>query len=350
MERTDLGRRHMGWTYLGGYGLRRRGLAVTGSRAADRKGASRRGLRSLLAARATRIVGLITFLLTLATALLLWTPALQNKAPGPTHLPWWAMVLMFSVAEMVVLHIQIRREAQTVSLSEIPLVVGLFMAGPVGLLVGRVVGSLLIFVFHRRQTPIKVAFNTALVFASGAIALAIWSLAFNGQEAGPEAWAAAFAALVAAGSFDATITTMAIACYEGRIKFFRMAREVASAGTLAAAVGTVGLVAATAVTYDVRSAFLVEAAGALLLLGYRAYASLRERHESLEQLYHFSEVVSGAHDVDTVLRSVLGQARQLLRADRAEFLAHAFPSSLAPQRMTLLSDGVQRVGGPNEPM
>ncbi len=317
---------------------------MTGSRAADHRGASRRGLRALLTARGTRIAGLIVFLVGLGTALLLWTPALENKAPGPTDLPWWAMVLMFGVAEMVVLHIQIRREAQTVSLSEIPLVVGLFMADPVALLIGRVLGSLLIFVFHRRQAPIKVAFNTALVFSSGALALTIWSLAFNGQEAGPAAWAAAFAALVAAGSFDATITTMAIACYEGRIKISRMAREVASAGTLAAAVGTVGLVAATAVTYDVRSAFLVEAAGALLLLGYRAYASLRERHESLEQLYHFSEVVSGAHDVDTVLRSVLGQARQLLRSDRAEFLAFDFPGSLAPHRMSLLPEGVRRDG------
>ncbi|HUR04271.1 MAG TPA: EAL domain-containing protein [Nonomuraea sp.] len=317
---------------------------MTGSRAVDRKGASRRGLGALRSARGTRIVGLIVLLIGLGTALLMYTPALDNKAPGPTHLPWWAMVLMFGVSEMVVLHIQIRREAQTVSLSEIPLVVGLFMAGPVGLLVGRVVGSLLIFVFHRRQTPIKVAFNTALVFASGALALTIWSLAFNGQEAGPAAWAAAFAALVAAGSFDASITTLAIACYEGRIKLSRMAREVASAGTLAAAVGTVGLVAATAITYDVRSAFLVEAAGALLLLGYRAYASLRERHESLEQLYHFSEVVSGAHDVDTVLRSVLGQARQLLRSDRAEFLAFDFPGSLAPARMSLLPEGVRRDG------
>ena len=315
---------------------------MTGSRAVDRKGASRRGLRVLLTARGTRIAGLIFFLVALGAALLVFTPALENKATGPTHLPWWAMVLMFAVAEMVVLHIQIRREAQTVSLSEIPLVVGLFMADPIGLLVGRVLGSFLIFVFHRRQAAIKVAFNTALVFSSGALALAIWSLSFTGSEPGPEAWAAAFAALIAAGSFDATITTMAIACYEGRIKISRMAREVASAGTLAAAVGTVGLVAATAITYDVRSAFLVEAAGALLLLGYRAYASLRERHESLEQLYHFSEVVSGAHDVDTVLRSVLAQARQLLRSDRAEFLAFDFPGSLAPHRMSLLPEGVRK--------
>ncbi|MGQ0630800.1 MAG: putative bifunctional diguanylate cyclase/phosphodiesterase [Sporichthyaceae bacterium] len=293
--------------------------------------------------RRLRIAGLVLCLAAIGAALAAWGPALQAKAPGATHLPWWAMVLMFAVAEMVVLHIQVRREAQTVSLSEIPLVVGLFMADPLGVVIGRALGSFVVFAVHRRQAPIKVLFNTSLVTTSSVLALTIWSLAYSGTEVGPIAWAAAFAALVAAGAFEAAFTTMAIACYEGRVTLRGLARSIASAGTLSASVGTVGLVAATAVTYDVRSAFIVEAAGAMLLLGYRAYASLRERHESLEQLYHFSEVVSGAHDVDTVLRSVLGQARQLLRSDRAEFLAYDFPGSLAPARMSLLPTGVETI-------
>ncbi|MGQ0846001.1 MAG: putative bifunctional diguanylate cyclase/phosphodiesterase [Sporichthyaceae bacterium] len=294
--------------------------------------------------RTWRVLGLVGVLLGVTYLLLQHTDALQ--APGldrPVWLPWWSMVLMFAAAEAVVLHIQVQREAQTVSLSEIPLVVGLFMAEPAALLVGRVLGSFLVFTLQRRQAPIKVAFNTALVLASGSLALFVWSLTYADISTGPQAWAGVFAALVAAGTFDAIATTMAIACYENSVKLRRVLREIAAAGVLAAAVGTVGLVAATAISYDVRSAFLVEAAGALLLLAYRAYASLRERHESLEQLYHFSEVVSGAHDVDTVLRSVLEQARQLLRADRAEFLGADFPGALAPHRMTLLGDGFQRV-------
>ncbi|MGQ0463850.1 MAG: putative bifunctional diguanylate cyclase/phosphodiesterase [Sporichthyaceae bacterium] len=303
--------------------------------------------------RTIRVLALIGALLGITYVLLTQTAALdtarlfENAGESsilgpPVLLPWWSLVLMFAAAEAVVLHIQVQREAQTVSLSEIPLVVGLFMAEPVSLLVGRTLGSFLVFTLQRRQAPIKVAFNTALVLASGSIALTVWSLTFAEIQSGPQAWAGVFAALVAAGTFDAIATTMAIACYENSVKLRRVLREIASAGTLAAAVGTVGLVAATAISYDVRSAFLVEAAGALLLLAYRAYASLRERHESLEQLYHFSEVVSGAHDVDTVLRSVLEQARELLRADRAEFLGANFPGALAPHRMTLLSDGFQQ--------
>jgi len=321
---------------------------LTTAASARRRGRRRFGsLGAVIAAprRAVRIVGLVVALVGTTLLLLTRTPALQTPTSGPVHLPWWTMMIMFAAAEMVVLHIQVQREAQTVSLSEIPLVIGLFMAGPVALLVGRTLGSFAVFTLHRRQAAIKVAFNTALVLASTSLALTIWALSWSGINAGPGAWAAVFAALIAGGTFDAAVTTLAIACYESSVRLHRVLREIAAAGVLAAALGCVGLVAATAITYDVRAAFLVEAAGALMLLGYRAYASLRERHESLEQLYHFSEVVSGAHDIDTVLHSVLEQARELLRADRAEFLAFAFPGDLAPRRMTLLADGMQRVSG-----
>ena len=40
--------------------------------------------------------------------------------PGP-DLPWWALAAMFGAVEVCVLHVQVRREAQTVSLHEIPL-------------------------------------------------------------------------------------------------------------------------------------------------------------------------------------------------------------------------------------
>ena len=320
-------------------------VAIAARRSRARRGASTDPAAFGARRRTVRVLALVGALLGLTYVLLTHTQALHTPVLGPVQLPWWSLVLMFAAAEAVVLHIQVQREAQTVSLSEIPLVVGLFMAEPVALLVGRTLGSFLVFTLQRRQAPIKVAFNTALVLASGSVALTIWSLTWADIDTGPQAWAGVFAALVAAGTFDAVATTMAIACYETSVKLRRVLREIAAAGVLAASVGTVGLVAATAISYDVRSAFLVEAAGALLLLAYRAYASLRERHESLEQLYHFSEVVSGAHDVDTVLRSVLEQARQLLRADRAEFLAYDFPGALAPHRMTLLSDGFQRVAG-----
>ena len=58
--------------------------------------------------------------------------------------------------------------------------------------------------------------------------------------------------------------------------------------------------------------------GAGLLLGYRAYASLADRHLSLERLYRFTQAVTSAPEVDEIIGNVLREAKELLRAERAE--------------------------------
>ena len=62
------------------------------------------------------------------------------------------------------------------------------------------------------------------------------------------------------------------------------------------------------------------ASGAMLMVGYRAYASLADRHTSLERLFRFSRELSAAPASDEVLPSVLEQARDLLRGEAAEVL------------------------------
>ena len=52
---------------------------------------------------------------------------------------------------------------------------------------------------------------------------------------------------------------------------------------------------------------------------YRAYSSLRQRYDSLSLLYDFTHLVSGAREPDQVLDAMLTQAKDLLRAERAEF-------------------------------
>ncbi|MDT7547143.1 MAG: hypothetical protein QOE99_3253, partial [Actinomycetota bacterium] len=69
---------------------------------------------------------------TLLAAALLCASTFENASPLLTTpaLPWGVLIVLFAVAESSVLHIQLRREARTVSLSEIPLVLGLFLASP----------------------------------------------------------------------------------------------------------------------------------------------------------------------------------------------------------------------------
>ena len=110
-------------------------------------------------------------------------------------LPWWFFVAAFALTEAVVMNIQVRREAQTISTSELPLVLGLFLAAPGALLLGRLVGSCLIFVFYRRSSALKSTFNAALVSAETVVAISVFHLVLPGMSAlGPRSWLAAYAA------------------------------------------------------------------------------------------------------------------------------------------------------------
>ncbi len=110
---------------------------------------------------------------------------LLDRGPFLPHpnLSWWALALGFATAETCVQHLQGRRHAQTFSLSEIPLVLGLFMATPAQLLLGQVVGLLFTLTFIRRSPGVKIAFNTILHASEAAVAMMLFralAAAFGG--------------------------------------------------------------------------------------------------------------------------------------------------------------------------
>ena len=80
------------------------------------------------------------------------------------------------VAEVFVLHVQVKREAQTLALSEIPLVLGLAFAAPGALVAGFVTGGALAYVFHRHQRGLKLAYNLALKATDGILAVTLYTL------------------------------------------------------------------------------------------------------------------------------------------------------------------------------
>ena len=102
-----------------------------------------------------RVICLVAVLAVVGTVL--WA-ALQihpPDAPLDLRIPWWLLALMFAATEIWVFHIQVGREAQSISISEIPLVLALFYSMPEDLLVARVVGPALVMLLHRKQTLLK---------------------------------------------------------------------------------------------------------------------------------------------------------------------------------------------------
>ena len=60
---------------------------------------------------------------------------------GVLELTWWALGAMYALALSLDVVVTVRREAQMLTLTEVPLVLGLMFASPMQLLLGRLVGA-----------------------------------------------------------------------------------------------------------------------------------------------------------------------------------------------------------------
>jgi len=267
-----------------------------------------------------RVLCLVAVLAVVGTVL--WTTLQLNPpdAPQDLRIPWWLLALMFAATEIWVFHIQVGREAQSISISEIPLVLALFYSLPEDLLVARVVGPALVMLLHRKQTMLKSGVNIALVFTDTAVALTIFAAVGGGSTAdGPREWAGAVLAAAAAMAVDLFVLQLIIRWYDGASPLAGWRSTTLGVG-IAAASALLGLVPVLTLRLGALAAIPLLAAGTVLMLGYRAYASLAERHNSLERLFHFSRELSVAPESEDVLPSILHQARELLRGEAAEVL------------------------------
>ena len=265
----------------------------------------------------------------LATAMCAATAAVWTAGLGGTHdggpaawslsLPWWILLPMFVAAEVVVFHLQYRREARSVSASEIPLVLGLHLSAPGVLQISRLVSGLLVFVVHRRQTPLKVAFNVALLLLDTTAAIVVFDVIAQGARPllDTRGWIAAVCAAVVSSVIDALLLSLVISWYDQAFSWRSAVKDLWFGGRLAALVGTVGVIPVFALAVGTAAVLPLVAAGVVLVLGFRSYAELADRHTSLSRLYQFSEAVTVAPSTEAVLRSVLQESRELLRAETA---------------------------------
>ena len=269
---------------------------------------------------ATRVLLAGALVASLGAAALATTVGVRHPVDAMS-LPWPLLVLLFVAVEASVLHVQVRREAQTISMSEIPLVLGLFLADPAVVVLTRVVGSGLVYVFYRRQAPLKVAFNLSLAFAEVSLALAVFHAVSGSADAvSPTSWVATYLAVLASSSFSAMVVTLVIYLYEGGLRLKDLRSALATGLPIATLTATIGLIATNCLILSAQTAWLLALAAVLGVMAYRAYASLVDRHLSLERLYRFSQVVGSHPEVEGVVQSVLAQARDLLHAERAELL------------------------------
>ncbi len=234
----------------------------------------------------------------------------------PIRIPWWALAAMFGLAEAFAVHFQIRREAHAFSLSEIPLVLGLFFVPPAELLLAQLLGAGVALLF-RRQSPVKLAFNLGHFMVETGLAVLVFRAVLRGDPTGVAGWLAAFAAVLTTTAVGAVTVTAAISLAEGRPQMQTLPRGIGFGSIVSLTNCCLALIGVTILWRAPEATWLVAVPALILFLSYRSYTRQRQQHETLQALYESTRVLQGSLQVESTIRELLAQARRMFRAELA---------------------------------
>ena len=291
-----------------------------------------------LALRGSSGVWIVTSLVASLSAVLLLTWRGPSQPALDVQMPWWLLAAVFAIVEAFVVHVQFGRETESFSLSEIPLVLGLFFVGPRELVLAQLLGAAVALVIVRRQAIVKLAYNLAHFSLVTIVAAMIFRAVLgNHPAAGAHGWAAAFTATMVAMVMGVAMVLLAISLTEGS-RQTHMAPRVLWMGAVVGATNTsLALVGVMIVNTLPSAAWLLLVPSATLFFAYRSYTGQRQRNESLQLLYESTRSLQQSLKVEETMRTLLAQARQMLRADLARVTL--FPTAEDGARRTVLGPG-----------
>jgi diguanylate cyclase (GGDEF)-like protein len=239
---------------------------------------------------------------------------------GALTLEWWQLAIAFYVAEVYVVHLQFRKQAHTLSMTEFGLVVGLFFASPAALFAAQFIGAGVALSVHRRQKPMKLAFNLAELPLCSGIALLIFRSYYDGDPYAMRTWALVLFAAAVAHIVGVLLVSAVIAVVEARLTTSQLPQTLAISLVGALAAASIGLAGVLLTEARAEAGLLLLLPALTCALAFRAYMKQREQQEHLEFLYESMRATHGAPEFGLAVGQLLVAARRLLRADYAEIL------------------------------
>ncbi len=242
-----------------------------------------------------------------------------------SHLPLSAAVVrlvllagVFALCDGAVIHIELGRNAHSVSLGEVALTLGLFFLSPMELPLVRVLAGAAVLLVVRRQRPLKVAFNLAVWVLDVALATATFQALHGGLNAGGARLVIpALAACLVAAAVDSAAVNAAISLTSGELQAAAAIRLVLTclAGGLVSAM--IGLLLVPALGRSLWLAPAIVVGVGTVLLGFHRHGALRQQHHTMMELYEFTDAIAATPYRRFEVGPVLDRVTQLLRSERS---------------------------------
>jgi diguanylate cyclase (GGDEF)-like protein len=276
--------------------------------------------------RRQRLLSFRTWLLTAVMALV-GVQLIQFQDTGwlaedlPLRFTWWQLALAFGAAEVFIVHYQLHRQRFAFTFVELPLVVALFFSTWPHLLVGRLLGSAVALRFHRKQGLRPLAFNLSAALLEVAVAFALFRFLIDGVDIrSTGASAAVGVAVLAAGALATLCVAVLAVVGEMEIERGDLRRVLAASFAVTGVNLCLGWIAVAISWTSVSASWPVTILAVAILLGYRSFAALQQKHENLILLYEFTRRTGRAVQVDAAMRELLGQVRSVLRCHTASIV------------------------------
>jgi diguanylate cyclase (GGDEF)-like protein len=249
---------------------------------------------------------------------------------------WWVLAIVFAASELFVVEFTLGANTHSFTLSELPLVIGLFVLAPSDLALAQLVGAGTAMVLTGTRSPLRMAFNVGNMMMGTTAAILVFDglIGLGNDPLGPAGWFAGFSAAFVSDTAATLLVLSAISISDGRPT--RIPRLV-SLGTLYTLADTsLAIVSVIVLQEQPRAAWLLAVLAGVFFFGYRAYGEMRHRHANLELLQRATRSIQQALQVERVAEAVLVTAREMFSAVTVE--VHLLPGAAEPGRIASLGE------------
>lgn len=260
-------------------------------------------------------LGLLGAVLLLATVLL-WRAQGSPAALAGDPTVWVLIAVAFAVAEMQQFHVEVRRQTFTMSLSELPLIIGVVLLGVLPTIIARVIGSA-VGMIVRRDPLLKAMFNLCLF----SFEVALFSFIYHGLSdadiSGYLSWLAVIIGISAVTIASFLILLLVFRFTQGwvsRTKMVLIAAPVIIVSLVNAIIAVIMLILLAA---NPASVLLLAVLGVVVVLGFRTYGRSVTQHKTLGQVYDFAKGIEQATTLSSSGYLVVEAVREELNAERA---------------------------------
>ncbi|HEV3124667.1 MAG TPA: EAL domain-containing protein [Candidatus Dormibacteraeota bacterium] len=299
-----------------------------------------RGVRPAHSRRAIPVwtgrIWLITAIAAAATLGIALGPFAHSPAAhGVGVVPWLVVAAGFFATEMTVARARGQSDVQSFSLTEVPLLLGLFFLAPSELLYALCAGVGLALAISR--TPfLRVGF----VLATVALRVVCASLVFHGlpsavDPASPEGCLAATAAVICFDGMGLFLLEAAVWVSSGRLDFRGLPETTAVAVLGAVANGSLALLVVTLVEGNRNALWMVLGPALVLCFVYRAYVNERRHHGRVQWLHEATRVLQRNSDIENSTAALAEHARAMLRSELAEIVLLPIGAEALPLCVTV---------------